>query len=145
VDLHNALAEQRGLQILAFPCNQFASQEPQGAAEIETGIKTKFLADVQSNVAGFRLMEKVNVNGPETHHVYRWLRLKGSPDAEAIPWNFNMFLVGLDGETCTRYSNSRTPSSIKADIESALAGKPLPKPEGPPDVEESPASVVPPT
>ena len=37
-----------------------------------------------------------------------------------------MFLVGRDGETCTRYSNSRTPASIREDVEAALAGKPPP-------------------
>ena len=31
-----------------------------------------------------------------------------------------MFLVGRDGETCIRYANSRTPSSIREDIEAAL-------------------------
>jgi len=81
---------------------------------VEACIRTKFSV-------GFRLLEKVNVNGADTHSVFRWLRLKGSKDASAIPWNFNMFLVGTDGDTCARFDNLKVPSSIKGEIEAALA------------------------
>lgn len=110
---------QRGLSIVAFPCNQFAKQEPQDAEKIETCIRQKFSVS-------FSTLGKVNVNGPDTHPIFRWLRLKGSDDPQQINWNFNMFLVGRDGETCTRYSNTRTPLSIKDDIEQALAAVPAP-------------------
>lgn len=76
---------------------------------------------------GFRLLEKVSVNGPSTHPIFQWLRIKGgvatggdNADADAIMWNFNLFLVERDGETCTRYSNSRTPMSLRDDILRAL-------------------------
>jgi len=121
--LHTEL-QSRGLQILAFPCNQFMSQEPQGAEEIETCVRAKFSAK-------FQLLDKVQVNGPSTHPIFRWLRLKGSEDAAAIPWNFNLFLVERDGETCTRYANTRTPASIRDDLERALSGQ---------SVAETPAS-----
>ena len=84
---------------------------------------------------GFRLLDKVLVNGPDTHPVFRWLRLKGSQDGGAIGWNFNMFLVGRDGESCMRYPNARTPSSIRDDILSALDGEVIEAPD------PSPASV----
>jgi len=61
----------------------------------------------------------VAVNGTDTHAVFRWLRLRCG-DVSAIAWNFNMFLVGADGTSCTRYSNTRTPSSITSDLEAAL-------------------------
>lgn len=146
--MHSELS-QRGLSILAFPCNQFGAQEPQDASKIETCVRRKF-------AVGFPLLEKVHVNGEGTHDVFRWLRLKGSEDAAAIPWNFNLFLVGRDGETCTRFSNTRTPSSIRADVEAALDA-PAPSADGlvvaPPDVPskqeaiealaaESPSSVL---
>ena len=117
------------------------SQEPQGAEEIETCVRAKFSAK-------FQLLDKVQVNGPSTHPIFRWLRLKGSEDAAAIPWNFNLFLVERDGETCTRYANTRTPASVRDDIELALAGKPKPeamdptKPELDVSASESPASVL---
>lgn len=80
--MHSEL-HQRGLTILAFPCNQFLSQEPQGAEKIETCVRAKYSL-------GFQLMEKVDVNGKNTHPVFRWLRLRATPDASAIKWNFNM-------------------------------------------------------
>ena len=101
-------------------------QEPQGAEKIEACVRAKYSPS-------FRLFEKVHVNGPATHPVYRWLRLKGSDDAGAIGWNFNMFLVGRDGETCTRYANSRTPSSIRDDILGALEAKAPPAQIAPPE------------
>lgn len=79
------------------------------------------------------------VNGPDTHPVFRWLRLKGSAEVDAIVWNFNMFLVCPDGETVKRFANSRTPSSIKADVEAAIAGKPLPL--APPESSEAQEAV----
>lgn len=103
----------RGLQILAFPCNQFGAQEPGTAVEAEACVRAKFSVS-------FQLLEKVHVNGGETHPIYQWLRVQGSKKADAIPWNFSMFLVGRDGETCTRFSNTRTPSSIRTEIEKAL-------------------------
>ena len=129
-------------------------QEPGGAEKVETCMRNKFNAT-------FPMFEKVHVNGKDTHPVWRWLRLKGSEGAEAIPWNFNLFLVGRDGETVTRYSNQRTPSSLRDDIVSALEAtpqtaaraKPPPEPVAPPETvskaetvagmaTESPASVV---
>ena len=73
----------RGLSILAFPCNQFLSQEPQEAGKIETCVRAKYSL-------GFHLLEKVDVNGSYTHPVFQWLRMRASPDASAIKWNFNM-------------------------------------------------------
>ena len=78
--LHSKL-HQRGLEILAFPCNQFMSQEPQNADKIETCVRAKYSI-------GFTLLEKINVNGTDTHPVFRWLRLRSSPDASAIMWKY---------------------------------------------------------
>ena len=119
--MHDEL-HQRGLQILAFPCNQFALQEPQSAEKIEACVR-------QKHEVAFPLLQKVNVNGADAHDVFRWLRLKSSP--EPIPWNFHTFLVSRDGESCTRFANSRTPLSIKAEIEAVLVGAPMPASEQP--------------
>ena len=76
--LHNKYHEQ-GLEIVAFPCNQFLHQEPGTNEEIEDFARNKKKAE-------FMLMSKINVNGPETHPVYRWLKF--SSDKETIDWNF---------------------------------------------------------
>ena len=69
---------EQGLEIVAFPCNQFLNQEPGTNEEIETFARGKG--------AKYHLMEKIMVNGPETHEVYRYL--KANTDQEQIDWNF---------------------------------------------------------
>lgn len=122
---------------MAFPCGQFGGQEASTAEEAETCVRAKYSLS-------FRLLEKTHVNGPKTHPVFQWLRIKSAnPDASAIPWNFNLFLVSGDGQTCIRYGNSRTPSSIREDVLSALSGVPLQKPAAIPKADgDSPVSVV---
>ena len=65
--LHNRYHEQ-GLRVLAFPCNQFAGQEPGSSANIK-----KFALD-QS--AYFDLFCKIDVNGASTHPLYVYLKSK---------------------------------------------------------------------
>ena len=59
------------------------------------------------------LMERVDVNGPNTHAVYTFLRSaaarvplegrKGTPPSSgAIEWNFTKFVVGRDGQVLQR-------------------------------------------
>jgi len=105
--LHKEL-HAHGLHILGFPCNQFLAQEPEEAGAVDTCVRTKF-------GVGFELLEKVNVNGPETHPVWQWLRL-ASGDAGAIGWNFTMFLIGPEGQETRRFANTTTPLSIRGDI-----------------------------
>ena len=56
-----------GLQMLAFPCNQFLNLEPGCNDDIE-----KFIREDMG--AAFPIMEKVEVNGPNTHAVFKHLR-----------------------------------------------------------------------
>lgn len=58
---------EKGLRILAFPCNQFGKQEPGNAEEIWT---TNF----KNYGANFPFTEKIEVNGPKAHPAYRFLR-----------------------------------------------------------------------
>ena len=68
VRLHAELGAS-GLEILAFPCNQFGNQEPQAAGNVETRIRKRY------GVA-FHVMAKVDVNGPTAHAVFRYLKHK---------------------------------------------------------------------
>src|SRR5215216_1594198 len=72
----------RGLVVLGVPCNQFGAQEPGSAAEIEE------FCQVSYGVT-FPLTEKVEVNGPRRHPLYREL-VQGGDD---IQWNFEKFVV----------------------------------------------------
>merc|ERR1712187_676332 len=78
-----------GLEIMVFPCNQFDSQEPGGPAQIKEYVNTYG--------AQFKVMEKIDVNGPSTHPVYKLLKQKGGD----IRWNFfSKFLVSCDAKVC---------------------------------------------
>ena len=64
--MHNDLFE-KGLVIIVFPCNQFMNQEPKPNAEIKT-------MQLEKYGGKFLMMSKIEVNGKNTHPVYRWLR-----------------------------------------------------------------------
>ena len=90
-DLHTTYAD-RGLAVVAFPCNQFGGQEPGTNDEIQQFCSTTY------NVT-FPLFSKVEVNGPGRHALYA--ELTAVEDAEGvagdIQWNFEKFVVGADG------------------------------------------------
>ena len=104
-----------GLVVLGFPCNQFGRQEPGQSAEIAHLCETKF--DVT-----FQMFDKVCVNGPKTHPIYRWLksRAPGFLGTQNIKWNFTKFLVSRDGLTVTRFKPSTTARSLETHIQRML-------------------------
>lgn len=97
--------------ILAFPCNQFGGQEPGNSQEIQTFCSTKF------NVT-FPLFEKVEVNGSNTHPVFKCVKQQASGvlGSTSIKWNFTKFLVDKTGKAIKRYSPATLPENIKSDI-----------------------------
>ena len=105
-----------GLEVLGFPCNQFGSQEPAGESEIAQFCETHF-------GVSFPMFSKIDVNGPNTHPLYAWLKSAepGILGTEAIKWNFTKFLIGRDGKVIKRYAPTSTPESIEADVVAALA------------------------
>ncbi|HOJ98085.1 MAG TPA: glutathione peroxidase [Termitinemataceae bacterium] len=105
----------RGFEILAFPCDQFAHQEPGNNEEIAQFCQTNFGVT-------FPLMSKIEVNGPNTHPVFAWIKKK-APGliGESIKWNFTKFLVSRDGTKVTRYAPTVEPASLELDIEKALS------------------------
>ncbi|GAA1763774.1 glutathione peroxidase [Kocuria aegyptia] len=107
--------KQDGLMVLGFPCNQFGNQEP--------GIEEE-IADFCSRNYGvtFPMFEKVDVNGPDAHPLWSWLREeKGGILGDDIKWNFTKFLVGRDGRVIRRFAPKTSPAQLAGSIESALA------------------------
>jgi len=99
---------------LAFPCNQFGGQEPGGPQEI--------LDFVAKYGVTFPMFEKIDVNGPNTHPLYKYLKAqKGELLGNDIKWNFAKFLVDRDGRVIARYAPTSNPDSIEPDIKKALA------------------------
>lgn len=108
----------RGFEILAFPCNQFGNQEPGTNEEIKNFCTTKY------NVT-FRLFDKIEVNGPNMHPLYQFLKdakpgIMGSKD---IKWNFTKFLIDKNGNVIDRFAPQTTPESIEKEIEKLLEQK----------------------
>ena len=106
----------RGLRLLFFPCNQFCSEEPGSSAEIAAFYVGKHGLPASS------LMERVEVNGPQTHDVYKFLRgaaLAGAANG-AIEWNFTKFLVGRDGQVRQRFGQGVKPPSLEEMLPACL-------------------------
>lgn len=104
-----------GLVVLGFPCDQFGGQEPGTEEEI---------ADFCSRTYGvtFPLFAKTDVNGPDAHPLWTWLRTeKGGVLGDDIKWNFTKFLVGRDGTVIRRFAPRTSPAQLAGSIESALA------------------------
>ncbi|PKI74177.1 hypothetical protein CRG98_005415 [Punica granatum] len=105
----------QGLEILGFPCNQFAGQEPGSNEEIQETACTMFKAE-------FPIFDKVEVNGNNAAPIYKYLKAqKGGLFGDFIKWNFTKFLVGRDGKVVARYAPTTSPLKIEKDIQNLLA------------------------
>jgi len=104
----------RGFTILAFPCDQFAHQEPGSDAEIAEFCKL-------NHGVTFPIMSKIEVNGKGADPLYVWLK-KQAPGVlgNSIKWNFTKFLVGKDGKIVERFASKTEPKELKTSIEGVL-------------------------
>lgn len=104
----------RGFEVLAFPANDFLSQEPGSNAEIKTFCSDRFHTT-------FPLFAKLSVKGKHIAPLYAWLT-KSSPFPGDIPWNFTKFLVAPDGQVVARFLPNVDPKSeaITAQLEKLL-------------------------
>ena len=105
----------RGLVVLAFPCNQFANQEPGTNSEIYKFVTEKYQVD-------FPVFEKIEVNGANRAQLYEWLtNSKQTEDgSQDISWNFTKFLVNRSGHVESRYEPQIQPKELGTAIEQLL-------------------------
>ena len=105
----------QGLEILAFPCNQFKQQEKGSNQEIQQ------FCDLTFNIK-FPLFNKIDVNGDSAHPLFNFLKVQapGILGSKSIKWNFTKFLVNKKGEVVKRYAPTTKPESIRTDIEKLL-------------------------
>jgi glutathione peroxidase len=74
----------------------------------------------------FPLFEKIDVNGQNSHPIYR--ELTQTPDATGeagdVKWNFEKFLIGPEGSVIGRFRPQVTPDdpALVEAIESQLGG-----------------------
>ncbi len=128
---------ERGFQVLGFPCNDFAAQEPGSAEEIQAFCTANY-------GVGFPLFAKVCINGAARHPLYEFL-IAAQPQATApagsdlraklaefgvlperesdVLWNFEKFLVDRNGRVVGRFTPDTAPddAALIAAIEAALA------------------------
>eukprot|EP00658_Telonema_sp_P-2_P055263 TRINITY_DN4393_c0_g1_i13.p1 TRINITY_DN4393_c0_g1~~TRINITY_DN4393_c0_g1_i13.p1 ORF type:complete len:208 (-),score=101.00 TRINITY_DN4393_c0_g1_i13:102-725(-) len=97
--------------VIAFPCNQFGSQEPGTEEEIKEFACSKFKAD-------FPIMAKVDVNGDKEAPIFNYLKHKqtGILGTTSIKWNFTGFLTDTNGIPINRYSPGAKASEIEKDL-----------------------------
>lgn len=125
-----------GFEVLGFPANDFAGQEPGTEAEIASFCELNYSVS-------FPMFSKIKVTGDDKHPLYAALtgakpdavsgsgddfraRLRGygmtpNPEPEVL-WNFEKFLVGRDGNVVARFTPDTAPDdpAVTAAIEDAL-------------------------
>jgi glutathione peroxidase len=96
------------LMIIGSPCNQFGSQEPGTAEDIEAFCKVNFGVT-------FLMTEKVDVSGSKQHPLYTWLTDKklNEKKSVSVKWNFQKYLVSPEGKFIDYYLSITKPSSSK--------------------------------
>lgn len=104
----------QGLEILGFPCNQFAKQDAGSNEEIQEFCQLNYGVT-------FTMLEKIDVNGDSAHPLYKFLKSEAKGLlSKNIKWNFTKFLVDSNGSVIKRYAPTVVPSKIKKDIEQLL-------------------------
>jgi glutathione peroxidase len=114
----------RGFDVIGFPANDFAGQEPGSNQEIQQFCQSSFGVD-------FPMFEKVIATGPDKHPVYQTLtsaqpvaqigdpgfkdKLRGYGltvhEAPELTWNFEKFLVNRAGEIVARFAPDMEPTA----------------------------------
>ena len=128
---------EKGLEILDFPCNQFANQAPGDEEEIHSFCTVKFGAD-------FPQFKKIEVNGDGADPLFAFLAtekpfvtfgkgLKNAAlkkyaqmnnkkfgDKAYIKWNFTKFLIGRDGAVVARFEPTMSMDEVRKAVEELL-------------------------
>ena len=129
----------KGLVIIAFPCDQFGHQEPGSDEQIAEFCR-------MNHGVTFPLMSKIEVNGDGAHPIYQWLKsqagfagfnpahpltkildemfTKADPDYASKPdikWNFTKFLISKEGNVISRFEPTTEPQDMEESIEKELA------------------------
>lgn len=130
----------KGLRILAFPCNQFASQMPESngedmvchlkkananigevMAKVMPNLQIKWNRTIEFFSLFFSISHQVNVNGESAIPLYKYLRNKQNGFfGNAIKWNFTKFLCDKNGQPVDRFAPTTDPLDIGKEIDKLL-------------------------
>lgn len=105
---------ERGLEIIAMPCNQFGGQEPGTNAEVQEFCQLNY-------GLSFPVMGKVKVKGSDQHPLFAYLTTEaGGLISDTIKWNFTKFLIDRQGQVVKRFASVKKPADIAKHIEKLL-------------------------
>ncbi len=132
----------KGLEILGFPCNQFAGQEPGSNAQVQEfcrlnyGVTFQIFAkgDVRGENAQplFQyLTEQQGFQGFDPAHPYTEMLTKALKEnfpsyleGDSIKWNFTKFLVDREGNVVARFEPTTAMSEVEAGVAACLKTAP---------------------
>jgi glutathione peroxidase len=117
-DLQRVYAQyrDRGLEVLAFPSNDFGGQEPGDAEQIREFVDETFSIE-------FSMFDKVTIKGEDKSPLYATLTEQtGEGIRGEVKWNFTKFLVDPNGRVVARFEPNVRPIApeVTAAIEHAL-------------------------
>lgn len=115
-DLQQVYAKykEQGLEVLAFPSNDFGSQEPGTPEDIRTFVDGKYQVE-------FEMFDKVHAKGGEISPLYQTLSEKtGTGIRGEVKWNFTKFLIDPQGKVVARFEPDTKPTD--AEIIAAIEG-----------------------
>ena len=96
----------KGFEILAFPCNQFGSQEKGTNDEIKDFCSSEY------NVS-FTLFDKIEVIGDNASPLFKKLTQDAGRE---IQWNFTKYLINKDGDFVRGFGTQKKPEEIEEHI-----------------------------
>lgn len=97
---------EKGFEILDFPCDQFFHQAPGTDEEINQVCQLRFNTK-------FTRFKKCEVKGDKAIPLYKWLITQNEKGkAKAIKWNFTKFLINKKGEVVARFEPMDKPESF---------------------------------
>ena len=106
--------QEKGLEILDIPCNQFMGQAPGTAEEINSFCSLNYQTT-------FPRFAKAKVNGKEALPLYDWLKSQATgPLGKRIEWNFAKFVIDRQGQVAQRFSSKTEPAAMEDLIQELL-------------------------
>jgi glutathione peroxidase len=106
--------QKQGLEILGFPCNQFAQQDPGSNEEIQQ------FCQINYGVT-FPILGKIEVNGKNADPLFIYLKeQKPGLFGSSIKWNFTKFLINRNGKVVKRFSPITGEKKIEKRIQQLL-------------------------
>ena len=129
---------EKGFQIVAFPSNQFAEQEPLNDSEI-----TEFCAI--NHGVNFPILKKIDIRDENAHPLFTYLTEQKAFNGfnmshpvskllmailnenyphyligDSIKWNFTKFLIDREGNVIERFESTAEPFEMEPSIEKLL-------------------------